>query len=364
MACSLFMFSGGDWGGPSPYYVNKLNVQDEINWSAGNVWYVPLGADIQTYIDLADSGNTLILGSGLYTITDTLEVDKPLNIMGQGRSGFVTTPITPTQGTLIGSATAYIVGFQLNSSNVRISDLSLNLTGTGCKGITTANNLVGLVFNDLDIIVNSDGEVTALDLLGSNVVMRDITFYATSSDSSAAGTFVTNNSSTTQDIVVDAYNVTGTAVGGASGVYAYSFAAWNGNDANTITVNLASSVCRGLGGTPLDIGIASTSTTTNNSTVNAEFCTVDGGDYDFYQTGSNVLNVGGSLLKNNTVFGTVVYRGAMAAQKAVISDILNLGLHAIAEGDSVFGNIINDAADSTIKCFNGSTWIDIVDLIP
>jgi hypothetical protein len=70
-------------------------VFDDAKWSSGNVIYVPIGANIQTYIDVADSGNTLLLGSGLYTLTDTLEVDKPLNIIGQGRTGFVTSPVTP-----------------------------------------------------------------------------------------------------------------------------------------------------------------------------------------------------------------------------------------------------------------------------
>jgi hypothetical protein len=291
---------------------------DDAHWSTGNVRYVPIGADIQTYIDVADSGNTLLLGSGLYTLTDTLEIDKPLNIIGQGRSGFVTTPITPTQGTLIGSSTANLVAFHLNSSNIRISNLSINLTGAASKGISTANNLVGLVFNDVDIIVNSTGAVYGLELLGSNVVMRDLTFYVSSSDNTSSGAFVFNNSSTTQNIVVDAYNVTGTAVGGAT--YAYSFAAWNINDANTITVNLSNSVCRGLEGTPLDVGVACVSTTTNNATVNAQFCTIDGGDYDFYQTGTNVLNVEGSLLKNNTIFGTVVFRSTIGSQNISVSD--------------------------------------------
>lgn len=309
--------------------------------SEANILYVPAGADIQTFIAFADSGYTVVLGSGLYTITDTIEIDKPLNIRGQGRSGFVTTPVSPTQGTLIGSSIADMVAFKISSDNVCISDLSINLTGADSKAILTVNNRVGIVFNDLDIIVNSSGALTALYLLGSNVVMRDVTFKVTSSNGVVQGAFVSNNSSTTQDIVVDAYNVTGTAIGGAT--HAFSFAAYNNNDANTITLNLSNSICRGESGTPLDVGVASTSVTTNNSIVNCEFCTIDGDDYDFYQTGTNVLNVAGSLLKNGTSLGTIIYRSTMASERLSISDSAFVDTLVVNSLNSAL--IIADSAD-------------------
>jgi len=286
-----------------------LYLDDAINWSVGNVIFVPLAGDIQTYIDAADSGATLVLASGAYTITDTLIINKQLNIVGQGSSGFVTTPVTPSHGTLITSSTANMVAFQINNDNVRISDLSINLTGAASTGVKIANNLEGIALNDIDVIISSTGAVKGFDIKGSDVVMRDLTFYITSTDASSAGAYFWNDNTTTRDAVVDCYNVTGTVVGDAT--YAYAFACYNINDANTLTLNLSASVCKALTGTPLDIAVISTSTVTNNSTVNAYMCTFDGADYDGYQTGSNVLSLGGSVMMNNLISGTVTYRATM-----------------------------------------------------
>jgi hypothetical protein len=313
---------------------------DTLFWIDGNVVFVPLAGDIQTYIDAADSGSTLVLASGVYTLTDTLIVDKQLNIRGQGRSGFVTTPVTPSHGTLITSSTADMVAFQVNSDNVRVADLSINLTGAASTAIKVANNLQGVVFNDMDVIVNSTGNVKAVDVKGSDMVIRDFTFYVTSSDASSAGVYFWNDNTTTRDAVVDAFNVTGTVVGAAT--YAYAFACYNVNDANTLTLNLSSSVCKSLSGTPLDIAVASTSTTTNNSVVNAYMCTFDGADYDGYQTGSNELNLGGSNMANNLISGTVTYRATM------VSDVITTNYANIE--DSL--NTTNARIDTLVQDLN------------
>ncbi len=47
-----------------------------------------------------------------------------------------------------------------------------------------------------------------------------------------------------------------------------------------------------------------------------------------------------------------------------LPDVLTLQLHAIAAGDSVFLNTIVDAADSTLKVYNGATWVAVQDLTP
>jgi hypothetical protein len=64
------------------------SITGNIDWSGGNVTYVPLGGDIQTYVTAASAGDTLVLASGVYTITSSITVDKQLNIRGQGSSGF------------------------------------------------------------------------------------------------------------------------------------------------------------------------------------------------------------------------------------------------------------------------------------
>jgi hypothetical protein len=56
--------------------VQDLTVGSDIEWSSGNVTYVPLAGDIQTYVTAATAGDTLVLASGVYTITTTITIDK------------------------------------------------------------------------------------------------------------------------------------------------------------------------------------------------------------------------------------------------------------------------------------------------
>jgi len=300
-----------------------------IDWAAGNVIYVPLAGDIQTYVNAATAGDTLILASGQYVITSTITVDKQLNIVGQGFTGFLTSPVTAGHGTLISSTTAAVTALNITSDNARIANLSINLTGAGSTAIATAKDLQGVVFTLIDVIVDCAGAAVGFTTYSSDVVMRDLTFYVKSSDSTASGVFIYNTSVSTRDSIVDCFNVTGTSEGTAG--YSYAFACWNNNSANTLTLNLSNSVCKSLNGTTTGVAVASYSTTTNNSIVNAYLCTFDGKDYDAYQTGTNELNLGGSVLVNNLVFGTVTYRATMAAANAVLGGALTLASGSITD---------------------------------
>jgi len=291
------------------WIAQKAGKQDTI-WN--NIIYVPINGNIQTYVNNADAGSTIVLASGVYTITSSIVVSKQLNIVGQGSSGFVTTPVTPSHGTLITSATGGITAFQVNNDNVRINNLSINLTGSASTGINTANNLTGLVFSDIDVIVNCNGLAQGFTIYGSNAILRNLSFYITSLNDGCTGVWAWNDNGTTQNAVVDCYNVTGTTYGISS--YSYAYGCENINDANTITLNLESSKCRSLSGSTNDIAVYSTSTTTNNSIINAYLCTFDGADYDACQTGTNQLNLGGSVIVNDKICGTVTYRAAMVSQ--------------------------------------------------
>ena len=288
-----------------------------IDWAGGNVTYVPLTGNIQTYINAAVAGDTLVLASGEYVITSTITVNKQLNIVGQGNAGFYTTPSASAHGTIISSTTGAVIGFNITSSNVRIAHLSINLTGAASTGINTATNLTGLVFTNVDVIITCTGLAQGFTVYGSNAVLRNLTFYITSSNTAAWGFCLWNDSSTTINAIVDAYNVTGTVSGAGSN--SYGFVCENINDANTLTMNLISCSVKAVAGAGTDIAIAAISTTTNNSTINCLLCTLEGADYDAYQSGTNVLAIGGSVLVNNLVFGTVTYRAAMAAGIGIFS---------------------------------------------
>jgi hypothetical protein len=298
------------------YPTDQTNTIDLI---ASNIIYVPLDADIQDYIDNATAGDTLILASGVYTITSNITINKQLNIMGQGSSGFVTEPVTPSHGTLITSDTAGITAFDISNDNIRISDLSINLSGASSIAVSTTENLQGIVLMTIDVIVNCSGIARGFFIHSTDAIFRDLTFYIISSNNSATGVYVRNNGDTTKDSIIDCFNVTG-IVQGTDDTYAYALACWNQNSAYTLTLNLHNSVCKVLPGTPLDVAVASFSVTTNNSIVNCYNCTLDGADYDAYQNGTNELNIGGSILVNNSVFGTITYRAAVASALGIFSD--------------------------------------------
>lgn len=290
------------------------------DWAEGHITYVPLNGSIQSYVNSAAAGDTLILASGTYNITSTITINKQLNIVGQGNSGLVTLPITPKHGTLIKSATSGVVAFQIDANNVRVASLSIYLTGAGSTGVNTANNLSGIVLTNIDVIITATGWTQGFTIYGSNAILRDLTFYITSTTTASSGVWLWNDATTTQNAVVDCFNVTGTVVG--AGSFAYAFVAENDNATKTVTLNLQNSLCRALSGTLKDIAVASISTTpaTNNSIVNAYLSTFDGNDFDAYQDNLNQLNLGGSVIVNNKIFGIVTYRAAIAAGLGVFGN--------------------------------------------
>lgn len=347
--------SAGDPLTEDLYTSADVYVDGTINWVAGNVTFVPQTGNIQTYIDSAVDGDTLVLASGEYSVANTITVNKQLNIVGQGNVGFVTFPILSSHGTVLSCTTNNVVALQVSSSNVRIAHLSISMTGDDSMAVSTANNLSGLVFTDIDVLVECAGTAQAFTIYGSNVVLRDLTFYVSSADSTASGVLVYNNNTTTQDTIVDAFIVTGVVVGGA--VSAYTLECWNDNDDNTITLNLSESICKSLAGTPLDVAVVSHSTTTNNSIVNAYMCTFDGAVFDARQTGTNELNLGGSVLVNNSTFGTVTYRAAMVSGNLVALENVNFSTLSIyannataIAGGLVVGDLYRTGNDPDIVC--------------
>lgn len=341
---------GGDFSA-----TGSVTARDFIDWAAGNVTYVPLAGNIQTYVNNAVAGDTLILASGQYIITTAITINKELNIVGQGNAGFATLPITPSHGTLISCTTNNITAFQINNDNIRIAHLSINMTGDASQAINTANNLSGLVFTNIDVILNCAGATQAFTIYGSNAVLRNLTFYVVSTNNIAEGVLLYNNNTTTQDMTVDSFNVTGTVVGGA--IASYAFACWNNNDDNNVTLNLVDTVAIALAGTPVDVAVASYSVTTNNSVINSYLCTLDGDDWDAYQTGTNQLNLGGSVLVNGLVFGTVTYRTIMTSGALVTSGNVNFaGLPIFANnaaavaGGLAVGDLYRTNADPDLVC--------------
>ena len=347
-----YQFTNNNFNGSGNFTTTNKISYNEADWAGGNVIYVPLSGNIQTYINNAQAGDTLILASGEYQITSTILVNKQINIRGQGSGGFYTTPIAPSHGTVISSSTAGIIAFNITSGNVRLSELSINLQGASSTGIRVDRNIVGIVFMNIDVIITSTGTNTGFYLFGSDVIMRDLTFYITSTNGASAGVYIYNDPTATFNSTVDCFSVTGTAVG-ASGI-AYAFASFNYNTPYSITLNLANSVCEALSGTANDIAVISNSYITNNSIINSYESTFDGADYDAYVISPNQLNLGGSILVNAKTFGNVTYRATLASGQGIFSENVSASWFK-----GVFNWIISALTPSSTATFNGTTlWIN------
>jgi hypothetical protein len=310
--------------GFSPTLVRTIDSGGGIQLNKSNITYVPIDGDIQAYIDAADAGDTLELASGAYTITSTITVDKRITIEGRGRAGSSLIPLAPAHGTTISCATAAVTAFAITSDDVLLKDLSVNMTGAGSLGISVAADLQKIVFENIYVYINSTGLNMAFSLYSPTAIIRDSTFYIISTDDSAAGVYFYNNSSSTTNAVLDCFTVTGTAVGNTG--YSYAFAAYNNNDANSLTLNMTNCLATASGGTAADLAVISTSTTTFNSNVNAYNCILDGADFDAAQSGTNVLDVGGSTLKNSLVQGTVIQNGQIRINNLLAEGVAVTGV--------------------------------------
>jgi hypothetical protein len=355
----IYTNDGSDGFAPT----KRLSVDNAgaIDFTSSNITYVPLSGDIQTYVTAAAAGDTLVLSSGTYTITSTITVNKRLTIRGQGRAGSSLIPLTPVHGTTISCATAAVTAFAITSDDVLISDLSINMTGAGSTGVSVAMDTVRPVLENIYVYINSTGLNTGFNVYSSNIVLRDLAFYIISTDGSAAGVFFYNDSSSTINATLDAFSVTGTSVGNTG--YSYAFACYNNNDANTLRMNLTNCLGTASGGTVADWAVISTSTTTFNSTVYAYNCILDGADFDAVQSGTNVLDVGGSTLLNETISGTIIQAGmirinTLAAANISVNELDKDGIttnvpsttQAItAVGDTILANaglvVLNPDAD-------------------
>jgi hypothetical protein len=285
------------------------------------VTIVPIGGDINTYITAATAGDTLILSAGTYTITAAINVSKQLNIRGQGNAGLYSVGVTDVHGTRIYCATDNVAMFNVTASNVRLADMSLYHAGAGAGigavGVVTANNLNGLSFNNLDVVMPSGaGKKWAIDILGSDAILRGISFYMISTNATAYGVYAHNDSSTTQNAIIDVHTTSGTVDAGSTRACPYYV--YNDNDANTITVNLFASWGEALTGTANDVAAFVDSATTNNAILNIYESSLKGADYAVEQSGTNVVTVFGGTMFDGLTTGTIHYAGTVGAKSVVL----------------------------------------------
>lgn len=312
---------------------------DAIDWATGNVIYVPIGGSIEAYHDAATAGDTLILASGTYTITDDIDISKAINIVGQG----VWTG-TSGAGTLITCATATKNCFDISASNLRISNLSIaNSGGNSAICINVAADLTGIVLTNLELAYSSTSGLGAYGIVSnSSLTVRDCIGTASGTGQNAF-IYLNNSSTNTTDIVANVYNsrAVSTATGGAAGRNNYGYWAYNSNDANTVTINLYDcSAVMSAAPSSISNGVRSESVTTNTSTINVYGGSYSGANADVAQTGTNVLTLYGTTLVNGTTSGTITYAGTVVTGDSYIDDDLRIG-YTTGQTDPATANIPN-----------------------
>lgn len=315
-------------------YVNPTSIA-----KSGNIYYSYTNEDLDALIASAKitAGDTIVLGTGTYTITDDIDVTKAINIVGQGKwTG------TSGVGTLVNCATASKNCFDISADNVRIANLSITNSGGSGKGITAGTNKSGLVFTNLDITMSGAGSNYPIFLASCDATVRDCVLTGSSSDNSVYGLYHTNSTGNTGDRTVNVYNTYSTMAGGGSG-NSIGFGVYNANDDNFVRLNLYN--CQGLGAATsgaADCGVRVASTTTANAHVYAYGCYFSGVDYDVINVGvaGCVLSLSDCTLINGTSSGTITMSGTIKTANAhvagsITTRTLNFAADAQASDDYV-----------------------------
>jgi len=269
----------------------------DVNWTGGRVTNVPLDANIQSFIDNATSGDTLLLGSGTYTITSPIRVDKTLNIRGQGNAKIYNT-------------TTDMNIFYVTADNTKISDLNIFDVGSGTKAIFV-NGANNVTLRNLTLNTTGAGfEYGVYSLNGSGNILNSF-FTINSTDQNAYTVNFLNNSSATQD---QNWLVENTIIYANGVVRAKGVIVNNQNSSKYITANIVNSqIIANSTSNFSTYGLETTSTTTANARAYVYGTTIGGELTDVNAVRLNTIYLYATTLLNGTVGGEVHYLGTATA---------------------------------------------------
>ena len=283
-----------------PLRINTLVdpvIEGGIDWTGGNVVYVPAGSSIATAITNAVSGDTIQLGAGTYAITSTLTVDKKLHIKGMGRG--ITT---------IASASDIHMLLATTQGGSLFSDLTLNFSAAMNISRYILSGTVAFDCRNVSIISTATGSSTTFSIgfyqRGAAITnLYDCSFEATGATGCNLGYY-----SSVSGSILNAFNCYGSSSGDTSGTYGGWVAGTNNTNATMrlyggsfySTVNQATGAVWTITGT----------LSVYNSTVNGSGATAfdvkrDAGTLTLYNT----------TLVNNKTSGTITYGGTVASSQ-------------------------------------------------
>jgi hypothetical protein len=266
----------------------------DANWTGGRVTYVPLDANIQVYIDNATAGDTLILGSGTYTITSTIRVNKTLNITSNG-------------GTKIFNVTADLNMFLITASNSRLADFNI---------IDLGNNTKVIFLDGVDnvriknMLINTTGAGYEYGIWVQNssatIFNSDVSINSTDQNSQAVKIINTASATKDQNVIIESSFLFCTGV-----IRCEAVEVFNQNTGYAIGARIYNSQVRARtsGVQNLTYGLSIESTTTNNAFAYVYNSTIGGNSTDINVLGNNVAYLYATTLFNGTIGGNVHYLG-------------------------------------------------------
>jgi hypothetical protein len=343
----------------------RIDSKGGIDWTNGNIWYVPIGGDIEAYTTAATAGDTIILAAGTYTPANSIDISKALNIVGQG------------MGQTTVSAAAFTNIFNVTSSNVSIRNMSITNTyngtgravyfdgtggtvltncrlrnvavtvsGTGAKQAVTFNDAGGTLW-DVDITTTSSDNVSYGVLAQvnasaeANATVNVYSSRVTTTASTNAYAFYANDSSATNDIILNIYNTYGTASGGSAN---YGIQAAGGTDA------LVYAYSSQLNGSTADVSVA------NSATLQLTNCVLVNNT-----TTGTTITYGGNLRSATARFGntTIGFAEAGTDYTLTFDGETNDGLLTWMEDEDYFKFSDGILMDSTEEIFFRDTALKI-----
>jgi len=293
-----------------------------IEWADGNTIYVPIGGDINTYAAAATAGDTLILASGTYSTSTTIDVGKALNIKGQG-IGATIISTTDTDG------------IKPTVSNVRISDLSIvhvssSSTTAGIYfGVSTNDVITGCKVRNVEI-TQSGAATTAYGIrfLNASGMVDDVKVTG-----SGAGTQIgiqgATFASATVPSTVYVQDADVNVIGSTASYGGYSLDSSATQDSivyfdRCILTSSGSAASRGIYGTGGD------------AFAYARNCIISGSTADVVQASSATVQLTNTVLINNTTSGTITYDGDLKTEGLeVVSSATDGGKIRITNRDTV-----------------------------
>jgi len=268
-----------------------------VDFTSGNVTYVPAGLNatqLNAYIAASQAGDTLVLASGSYTINASILLDKAVFLKGQGKG----------KTTLAAGANALVGIVQMYAANTRLEGVSITGAAAGLTyGVySTGSNLTGIKIKDVSVSLNGSNVQRGIVCADVDAEIIGCDSTVVSSDNIADAIFARTTETANATRTVKVYNSTGSAT---SSTTASAFASDDSSATQDSVLNTYDCYGSATGSTN---GYGVQTTTGSNGKANIYGGRLSGSTYDAAIVSGGTLTISNCTLANNTTSGTITYR--------------------------------------------------------